>query len=343
MSTIVSLTKEHSIEKSAKEFTYTHPKLGVTCRFINGDSFEFLKNCPPGSYDVVFTDIPYNVLIGYKGAEFDEDPFDIEELVKLAAKALKHNGIFITFCASTQLERLETILADHFDGGVRDGVWIKTNPDPKRIGLTNAKENIVIAWRKGSTLHVRANHWNAVISPICSGNEPLKEFDPVEGKMVKVHGTQKPIEMLVRWINRLVPEGAHVLDLCAGTGAIGRACYHSGRYCTGIELNRRFFEQSVEAFRDEKYMELCRKRAKKAEMKHGDTMLKAIRRILINNKDISEKAATDEGWEEAQGLFKKLSGYKLLMHAGKTDIVNLWALIIMALVVGLIAILMLKP
>jgi DNA modification methylase len=337
MSTGILRSSEHPKKQEAKEFIMEHPNLGTTVRFINGDSFEFLENCTPGSYDAVFTDIPYNVLNGYKGAEFDETPFNIEKLVKLAAKALKDDGIFITFCASTQLERLETILGHHFDGGVRDGVWLKTNPDPKKIGPTNAKENFVVAWRRGSMLHARENRWNAVVSAICSGKEPLKEFDPEKGKLEKVHGTQKPIEMTVRLFNRLVPEGACVLDTCAGTGAIGRASYHSGRHYTGIELDRHFFERGVEAFRDETYMNLCRLRAKKAEMKHGEIMLKAIRRILIKNKDISERAATEEGWEDIQGLFKKLSGYKFLMHSGKVTTSGLQGLILMALLALLVA------
>ncbi|MBI9079510.1 MAG: hypothetical protein JEY79_07205 [Pseudodesulfovibrio sp.] len=238
-------------------------------------------------------------------------------------------GAVVIFCSSLQLERLENELAKHFDGGVSHGVWVKHNPDPKKSGPTNAKENFVVAWRKGCTkLQKKKTPWNVLSSPICMGNELLKQWCAAKGKMVSVHRTQKPIEVLARILKRFIPEDAHVFDPCAGTGAIGRACVITGRNCTGIELDPHFFEKGAEAFQDADYMQLCAERAKRADTTHGEVMLNDTEKILKKAGIPADLLGT------IRTKMEKLSGYKLLSNAGKIELTSLWWLLAMGIAVA---------
>lgn len=334
MSTIVSLSKEHTSENSTKEFTYTHPTLGVTCRFINGESFAFMESCPPGTYDAIVTDIPYNVLKDPK-AKFDGPSFDIERFIPLARRVLADHGILITFCASLQLERLERLLSDHFDGGVRDGVWVKNDPSPKIWGPINAKENFVIAWPKIRTdIHNAGKApWNVISSPKCHNTERIMDQDEN-----KLHCTQKPVEMTARMLRRFVREGDHVFDPCAGTGAIGMACIQTGRNYTGIERETEYFNRGTEMFHDEKHMAMCAERAKRSETTHHEAILTGIKKSINSNVEV-----TDDQWNAIKEGITKIRGFAMLKHMGYTHIPSLCLLIMLALVVGFIAILMLKP
>jgi site-specific DNA-methyltransferase (adenine-specific)/modification methylase len=93
-------------------------------------------------------------------------------------------------------------------------VWHKTNPAPKfrRAGFLNSCELIVCMWNKGHTWNFTKQNemHNFIESPICMGNERLK--DPK-------HPTQKPVSVLKKLINIASNEGDMILDPFAGVGS----------------------------------------------------------------------------------------------------------------------------
>lgn len=56
------------------------------------------------------------------------------------------------------------------------------------------------------------------------------------------HPTVKPIQFMIRLIDRLTKEGDVVLDPFMGSGSTGVACLKQGRKFIGIEINEAYFE-----------------------------------------------------------------------------------------------------
>ena len=75
------------------------------------------------------------------------------------------------------------------------------------------------------------------------------------------HPTQKPIEIITRFIKSLSYPGAVVLDFFAGSGTTGRACINEGRHCLLCDND----SSTVEFFN--KHLELMKKSEQKSNYK----------------------------------------------------------------------------
>jgi site-specific DNA-methyltransferase (adenine-specific)/modification methylase len=78
---------------------------------------------------------------------------------------------------------------------------------------------------------------NFIETPICMGNERLKE---------PKHPTQKPLKVMRRLIEIASNSGDTVLDPFAGVGSTGVAALELGRNFIGMELEPSYFHASVE-------------------------------------------------------------------------------------------------
>ena len=59
---------------------------------------------------------------------------------------------------------------------------------------------------------------------------------------VRVHPTQKPVDLLEYLIKTYTNEGDLVLDLTMGSGSTGVACLNTNRKFIGIELDKKYFD-----------------------------------------------------------------------------------------------------
>jgi DNA modification methylase len=62
----------------------------------------------------------------------------------------------------------------------------------------------------------------------------------------KVHPTQKPVELIERFITDSTKQGMTVLDPMMGSGTTGVACANMGRTFIGIEQQRKYFDITCE-------------------------------------------------------------------------------------------------
>jgi site-specific DNA-methyltransferase (adenine-specific) len=58
----------------------------------------------------------------------------------------------------------------------------------------------------------------------------------------KVHPTQKPVELIAKFISDSTQQGMTVLDPMMGSGTTGVACAHMNRAFIGIEQQRKYFD-----------------------------------------------------------------------------------------------------
>lgn len=291
---------------------------GTTAEVIHGDAFEVMAGFKPGSYDAIVTDWPYNVL-KKRGAEWDTEPFPIEEFLALCDRCLSPTRAqMVLFCSSKQLERTEEFLSSLKDENgdqkfrVIDAFWAKQNPRPYLPGITNAKENVVIAYtRDCDHLHRRcdAPH-NIVGSGIITPQERVWVDD--SGANESLHPAQKPVETTTKFLLRYVARGSRVLDGLGGTIGIGRACFVNGYDSTSIEQNSAYFERGTLAFSDPRIMSACYKRQAVGQdsLSLGNKILRNVDRILAGESYITAekraKIVEKIGKIRGMGLVKNL-------------------------------------
>lgn len=284
----------------------------VTADVYHGDALEILPTLIPGSFQASISDIPYNEI----DAHWDIAPFPIEEYLKLVDRCLSPTGAqIVVFCSSRQLARVENCLRSFRDENgdskyrVLDGVWLKQNPFPLRPGVTNCKENVVIAYTRDCE-HLQRKRldapFNAFTSSLVTPNEKVWKDD---GNDENAHETQKPQELLTKVLRKIIAPGSNVLDGTAGVVSLGRACLANGYNSTSVEMNREFFERGCAAFSDPRIMKACfdRKKVGLDNLSLGHGILRKVDRILAG-----ELYITDEKRKKIMDKISEIRGMGLV-------------------------------
>ena len=231
-------------------------------RMIFGDSREKIKKIPDGSIDFICTDPPYNlgqystgnIKLDWRAdfnndlAAWDQETLDPAQWKDDFLRILSPKGNIFIFTSYNQIGKWHDVFDPIFDT-FQFMVWHKTNPAPKfrRAGFLNSCELIVCLWNKGHTWNFTKQNemHNFIESPICMGNERLK--DPK-------HPTQKPVKVLKKLIEIASNEGDMILDPFSGVGSTGVAAIELNRKYIGIENEKDYFDASCKRL-DQKYQE----------------------------------------------------------------------------------------
>lgn len=210
-----------------------------------GDCLELMKDIPDRSIDMVLVDPPYELsnhgggktklaereLVKNKHINFISNGFDYDIVFNEFLRVCKIPNIFI-FCSNKQVSKimswfetrkLNTTLL----------VWEKTNPVP----LCNGKylsdcEFIIYIRGKGSTFN---------------NNTPFEFKKKVYTSAIvsnknRLHPTQKPLELIERYILLHTKKDDIVLDPFMGSGTTGVACQNLNRNFIGFEIDEKYFE-----------------------------------------------------------------------------------------------------
>ena len=214
------------------------------------DSYEYIREVPDGSVDLILTDPPYNLSPYSTGnikfswredlnndlAEWDKAEFVPSDWVKDFRRILKPTGNIFAFTSYNLMGKWHASFDPEFDT-FQMMVWHKTNPPPKirRAGFLNSCELIVCMWDKNHTWNFtnQKEMHNFIESPICMGAERLKN---------PKHPTQKPVKVLEHIIKIASNEGDHVFDPFMGVGSTGVAALNLGRRFTGVEIDSEYYE-----------------------------------------------------------------------------------------------------
>ena len=211
-----------------------------------GDCLELMKSIDDKSIDLILTDPPYEINIhgGGKTNDFKNRKLVKDKHIEFIANGFSYDLVFneflrickipniLIFCSNKQISKIMSFFENK---GLSTTllVWNKTNPIP----LCNGKhmsdiEFIVYVRGKGSFFD------NSL-----SIDYKKKLFSsPIVSNKNRLHPTQKPIELLERYINLHCPENGIVLDPFMGSGSTGIACINTNRNFIGIELDPKYFE-----------------------------------------------------------------------------------------------------
>lgn len=212
-----------------------------------GDCLELMKNIPDKSVDMVLTDPPYEndnhgggktelaqrKLVKDLHIDFMSKGFDYDTCFKEMLRICKTPN-FLIFCSNKQITKIMSWFETNTKNtSVTLLVWNKTNPSP----LCNGKylsdiEFIVYVRGKGATFN----------------NDTPFEYkhkcytSPIVSNKNRLHPSQKPIELLERYIRLHSKEEDTILDCFMGSGSTGVACMNTNRNFIGFELDENYFE-----------------------------------------------------------------------------------------------------
>ena len=106
-------------------------------------------------------------------------------------------------------------------------VWEKNNCTPSQFYMKNCEYTLLL--RKGSSKYIND----------IGGSKTVHKFNNIIG--IKVHPTEKPVELMEFYVENSSNRGDMVLDMFMGSGSTGVACVNTNRNFIGIELDENYF------------------------------------------------------------------------------------------------------
>ena len=224
-----------------------------------GDCLERMKEIPDGSVDLILADPPY----GTTACKWDSViPFT--EMWLELKRIIKPNGAIVLFGSepfSSQL-RISNLKMYKYD-------WVWDKENAANFSLANKQpmkthENISVFYSKqpiynpiktkGNVNHTQGKIKNANSSELRGAM--VRVADDVTGmkfpksilrfskhsSQLRLHPTQKPVELMEYLIKTYTQEGETVLDFVMGSGTSGIAAKNTGRKFIGIEKDAGYFE-----------------------------------------------------------------------------------------------------
>ena len=194
-------------------------------KVICGDSLEIMKGMPDKCVDLVVTDPPYGVKLGYDVYDDTEESWFtlMDKFIPEARRVAK-----MVIMPSCQIKRME---------------WIYKNHAPDWL----------ICWYKGSTGgvgYVGFNDWEPHLVYGKIHTKMHDYFKATPEPQDNGHPCQKPLEW-ARWlISRASDEGV-VFDPFLGSGTTAVAAKQLGRNYIGIELSEKYCKIAEERLRQE--------------------------------------------------------------------------------------------
>ena len=208
-------------------------------KIYNEDCLEGMKRIPDKSIDMILTDPPY--MMNYqsnrrkKENRFDKihndvDSFDlVKDALENAYRMLKEDSAIYMFCSWHNVDFFKVEFEKYFK--LKNIiVWNKNNHGSGDLKASYApKYEFVLYGNKGRSLFREKR----IPDVIDCAKVP-------SGKMT--HPTEKPVELLAKFIRNSSDEGGVVLDMFAGTGATAIAAINTNRNFIGFELDKNYFD-----------------------------------------------------------------------------------------------------
>ena len=224
-----------------------------------GDCLEIMKDIPDKSIDMILCDLPY----GTTACKWDNIiPF--EPLWEQYNRVIKDNGAIVLFGSEPFSSRMRMSNLKMYR---YDWIWEKNKCSNflllKKQPQKNY-ENICVFYKKAPTYNPQMRNGKPYkdngrkevknlqqklniksVTPISNNGTRYPKaiiYYQVGNTRIKLHPTQKPVELLEYLIKTYTNEGELVLDNCMGSGSTGVACINTNRNFIGIELDNKYYE-----------------------------------------------------------------------------------------------------
>lgn len=226
-----------------------------------GDCLELMKDIPDGSVDAVITDPPYeHVTGGMKSKKYNVGSWKADSYMNTKMSQFKHDDVFkfldtvipkmkkvnmYVFCSKLQLASYFDYLNKHKELKFDLLIWDKSSEDGK-YSMKSSKfytqdlEYVVRIYQSGVSLN---KVWNEDHTKSDSSYYMKRQhYKQPRG----LHESQKPVELLQKYLLTSTNENETVLDPFMGSGSTGVACVNTGRNFIGMELEEKYFDIAKE-------------------------------------------------------------------------------------------------
>ena len=215
-------------------------------QLYHGDCLEVMKRIETGSIDAVICDPPYGTSedgkskmtkVGNNISEFylEWDTLLPTEYLEHAYRVLKPGGSIVSFTDTKMVTTLWNAFESCGLKPLQIVGWVKTNPPPNprknfasgiELGVFGRKPGRVLCWNGGGWV------LNYDVFPLAHS----------ETQNERLHPTQKPVDLMRKYVSLLCPRGGTVLDPFMGSGSTGIATAIEKLDFIGIELNETYFK-----------------------------------------------------------------------------------------------------
>ncbi|MCL2710569.1 MAG: site-specific DNA-methyltransferase [Planctomycetaceae bacterium] len=238
-----------------------------------GDCIELLPEIPNSSVDAIVVDPPFFQGFNHNGSKSERADLSIGKpffnlFFGNIERVCKEERAVYVFCDWRTNGFFLDMMNDYVP--VRNTlVWIK------HIGTGSFYQNSheLILFHCNTT---RRLPFSNVITGVKSFNGGAKVTNGD-----KVHPTQKPVELIAKFITDSTQQGMTVLDPMMGSGTTGVACANMGRAFIGIEQQRKYFD-------------IACKRIEKAYAEYGNQFLE-VREMVETNELFTRTIGTIPG------------------------------------------------
>lgn len=208
-----------------------------------------MKLIPNESIDLIVTDPPYRVTsrgsagnsggmlqkdINKKGQVFSFNNINCQEYAPEFFRVLKDGSHCYVMTNHINLINMLNVFTNcgfHF---IKCLIWDKGNKIMGQYYMSQFE--YILFFRKGKG--VRINN--------CGTSDILKvpNIKTKDSNGKNIHDTEKPVELMEILINNSSKENQIVLDPFMGIGSTGIACINSERLFVGIEIDKKYFDES---------------------------------------------------------------------------------------------------
>ena len=217
--------------------TFEKVTIGNTTLYC-GDCLDVLQDIQSASIDAVITDPPFFQGFNHNGVRSGRGDLSISKpffasLFAALSRLCKDKRAVYLFTDWRTNDFFMNAMSEHFE--VRNSlIWVKHVGNGR--WYMNAYESILF--------HCEAERkfpFSNIITGIKSFNGGAKVTNGA-----KLHPTQKPVELIEKFINDSTQTGMTVLDPMMGSGTTGVACAKTKRQFIGIEIQRKYFDIACE-------------------------------------------------------------------------------------------------
>lgn len=216
-------------------------------KIINADCLDILKQMPDKCIDLVLTDPPYGIGVGKKTYIYDgkkhgnaatkRKSYEEKDWDNKIPQKEIFNEIF-------RISKNQIIFGGNYfiENLYNSNCWIVWN----KLNGKNDFADCELAWTSfNSAVRKYEFLWNGMLQ------QNMKE------KEVRIHPTQKPVDLFGQIIRDYSNEGDLVLDCFSGSGTTAIACHNLKRRFICIEKDKDYYEASVKRLEDaQKQLEL---------------------------------------------------------------------------------------
>jgi len=218
-----------------------------TCHIERQDFAVFMGGLDNGSVDLILTDPPYTIsrktgfskvkngvqrfAVSMEFGKWDTKQIDLQKMTEAMYRVLRTGGTAIIWYDIWKLSHLAEAMAEAGFKMLRVLIWQKTNPVPlnmKATYLSNSRE-IAIVGVKGGKPVFNGSYDNGIYAyPIPRHNG------------VKIHPTQKPLDLFCELIEKHSNKGDLVIDPFLGSGTTAIAAIKNNRNFRGCDIDAKY-------------------------------------------------------------------------------------------------------